>query len=140
MWCASIDKQLGTKSEVSIKKPETIKSKATRPDVLLKKPWFGVVNIRDLLRFRTAVDLSKQVPDIVKALQASGQFDIVKYDYKKLTEPKEWGSRVLPIDLKTKNGQMVEYYLVSKEQRAVARRARAVRPAARRERQESVTA
>ena len=118
-FAASIDKQLGTKSEVSIKKPETIKSKATRPDVLRKKPWFGVEHIRDSLRFRTAVDSFKQVPDIVKALQASGQFDIVKYDYKKLTEPKEWGSRVLPIDLKTKNGQMVEYYLVSKEQRAV---------------------
>jgi HK97 family phage portal protein len=116
-----IDRLFGTKSEADIKKSEKILEKATRPDILADKPWFGVEHIRDSLRFKTIVDSFAAVRGIVSQLENSGDFNIIKYDTAKLTDPKEWGWRMLPIDLQTKNGQMVEYYILSKEQAEVAK-------------------
>ena len=122
---AEIDKKYGTQSSSDIKKTEKIKSKAERPSVLADKPWFGVEYIRDSLRFKTVVDSFKDAPAIIDHLAASG-FKVLKYDATKLTDPKEWGWRVLPVDFRMKNGQMVEYYMVSKEQAAVAKEGHAI--------------
>jgi hypothetical protein len=116
-----IDRTFGTHSEVSVKKSENILSKATRPDILAEKPWFGVEHIRDSLRFKTIVDSFAAVKGIVAQLEESGDAKIIKYDSGKLTDPKEWGWRMLPIDMQMQNGQMVEYYILSKEQAEVAK-------------------
>ena len=117
---AEIDKMYGTQSSSDVKKTDRIKSKAARPSVLAAKPWFGVEYIRDSLRFKSVVNTFADTKAIVDHLEASGEFKVLKYDADKLTAPKEWGWRVLPIDFRMKNGQMVEYYMVSKDIRKMA--------------------
>jgi hypothetical protein len=121
--CSSdlIDKKYGTKSSSDVKKSERIKTKAKRPSVLAAKPWFGVEYIRDSLRFKSVVDTFADAKGIVDHLVDSGEFKLLKYDVTKITHPKEWGWRVLPIDFQMKNGQMVEYYMISKDQAEVAK-------------------
>jgi hypothetical protein len=123
---AKIDAKYGTKSSSDVKLPDRIKSKAERPSILAAKPWFGVEHIRDSLRFKSVVDTFADTKAIIKDLEGSGEFKVIKYDVNKVTNPKEWGWRMLPIDLQMKNGQIVEYYMVSKEQAAVAKEGHAI--------------
>jgi len=83
--------------------------------------------IRDSLRFKSVVNTFADTKAIVDHLEASGEFKVLKYDADKLTAPKEWGWRVLPIDFRMKNGQMVEYYMVSKDQAGSQTRSRDIR-------------
>lgn len=55
-FLAKLDKEFGTKSNSNIKEPENILTKASRPAILIKKPWHGVEHIRDSFRFKTVLN------------------------------------------------------------------------------------
>lgn len=95
----------------NIKTDESILGKVTRPEVLKKKPWFGVEHLADTLRFKTHISHSSQLPLLVDALKKHG-VDIAKIDAEKFLKPNDYGWRMLPLDLKMPNGQLVEHYAV----------------------------
>lgn len=109
-----IDDRFGTQSKDNVKKPENILSKATRPSILAKKPWFDVAHIRDSYRFKTILNSLHDVPGIVQMLNDKG-IEIVKSDTLKQFHPQEWGWRISAFDLRMPNGQLVEYYLPVRE-------------------------
>lgn len=104
----------GTKSKLNIKEDSNILSKASRPSILKKKPWYGIEHIRDALRFKTVLDRIDQLPQIVDVLKENG-IGIEKVDTAKLLEPGEWGWRIVALDLRMPNGQLVEHYMPIKE-------------------------
>jgi hypothetical protein len=110
----NMDADLGTESKSNAKAPENILSKASRPSILARKPWHDVEHIRDSFRFKTVLDDFAKVPDIVQRLTDAG-FSIVKRDTGKVLKPMEWGWRILSLDLRAPNGQLLEYYLPVKE-------------------------
>ncbi|MBX3152173.1 hypothetical protein KF728_18590 [Candidatus Obscuribacterales bacterium] len=109
-FMVSIDAELGTQSNANFKKPERIKEKAQRPEIVRKKPWFDVEHIRDGYRFKTVLMDLSVLPKIAQAIKASG-FEVVKLDTAKLLKPGMWGWRIVAFDLRMPNGQLVEYYL-----------------------------
>ena len=111
---AEIDAAIGTKSSDSVKAPEKILQKASRPSILAKKPWHNVEHIRDSYRFKTVIDSVTQLPDVTRMLEKAG-IEIIKRDTEKVLSPGEWGWRIAAFDLRMPNGQLVEYYLPVKE-------------------------
>ena len=105
----NVDDQLGTKSGSSFKTKEGIIAKANRPSIQREKPGFDVEHVRDSFRFKTVINSLDQLKDILNLIQDS-PFEIVKIDFEKLFNPKEWGWRIPAIDLRMPNGQIVEYY------------------------------
>lgn len=111
-----LDLEFGTKSKSNIKAPEKILEKANRPGVKARKPWHDVEHIRDSFRFKTELPDITQLPAIIERLQEN--FEIIKRDTGKFFNPKEWGFRIIPFDLRMPNGQLVEYYLPLTEMQA----------------------
>lgn len=109
-----IDTKLGTKSEISFKEPQEILDKAKRPSIRQAKDWFEVEHVRDAFRFRTVVDNLEDLPKIARLLVDSG-FTVVKPDVEKLLKPKERGWRMVAIDLRAPNGQIVEFQILPNE-------------------------
>ncbi len=109
-----VDTKFGTKSEISFKTASDIADKAKRPSIKDTKEWFDIEHVRDALRFRTPVDNLSELPKIVEALKTS-VFEIVKPDLDKLTKPKGTGWRMAAFDLRSPNGQIVEYQIVARE-------------------------
>ena len=103
----SLDEKYRTQSKLSKKAPEDIVEKATRPSIKADKPWFDVEYIRDSLRFKTICDLNVMTR-IAKELFDS-PFEILKIDTVKLLNPKSRGWRMIAIDLRAPNGQLIEY-------------------------------
>lgn len=109
---SSIDQRLGTTSKSSIKADEKILSKASRPSILKKKPWHRVEHIRDSLRGKTVIERFDQMPQVVDAIRESGAgVEVVKVDTAKLLKPDIWGWRMVALDLRMPNGQLVEHYI-----------------------------
>jgi len=109
-----IDDALGTESKYSFKEPKNILSKANRPEIKAEKPWHDVEHIRDSLRFKTKLNSFDDIPAIASMIQDEGA-EIVKADFKKMFQPKEWGWRFIGFDLRMPNGQLVEFYSPFKE-------------------------
>ena len=84
-----IDAATGAKSSDSVKAPEKILQKASRPLIRLAKPWHDVEHIRDSYRFKTILDSITQLPEIIKRLEDSG-IEIIKRDTEKVLSPGEW--------------------------------------------------
>jgi hypothetical protein len=103
----------GTDSHESVKSDESIVAKAHRPEILAKRPWWGMEHLADTLRFKTVVDSLHDVPKILDTLKAHG-VEMLKFDEDKLADNSPWGWRVLPMDLRMPNGQIVEHYIVGK--------------------------
>ena len=114
-----LDAKYGTESKSSVKLPERILEKATRPSVLASKPWHNVEHIRDSLRFKTQLDDITDLPAIINELRSELGAEIIKADVVKFMAPKEWGFRIVAFDLRMRNGQIVEYYLPLREIEAV---------------------
>jgi hypothetical protein len=108
------DAQYGTTSTSNIKLKERILNKSRRPSIRAEKPWFDVEHVRDVLRFRTALDDINDLPKIIADLQKAG-ITIVKAETQKMLKPRAWGWRAVMYDLRMPNGQLVEYYLSPKE-------------------------
>lgn len=89
-------------------------AKAKRPSIKDTKDWFDVEHVRDALRFRTPVQNLNELPTIVKAIKEAG-FEIVKPDLDKLLTPKGRGWRMVALDLRAPNGQIVEYQVLPSE-------------------------
>lgn len=113
---AQIDNQLGGrgKTETSVKGESEIRAKSTRSEITEKKPWFDVEHIRDGLRFRTEVDDLADIPAVLDKLEQSG-YKVIKSEPDKLLEPREWGMRMAPFDLRSPDGQIIEYYILPRE-------------------------
>ena len=111
---AEIDAATGAKSSDSVKAPEKILQKASRPSILLEKPWHDVEHIRDSYRFKTVIDSVTQLPEVTRILDNAG-IEIIKRDTEKVLSPGKWGWRIVAFDLRMPNGQLVEYYLPVKE-------------------------
>jgi len=111
---AEIDAAIGTKSSDNVKAPEKILQKASRPSILLEKPWHDVEHIRDSYRFKTIIDSVTQLPEVTQMLDKAG-IEIIKRDTDKVLSPGKWGWRIAAFDLRMPNGQLVEYYLPVKE-------------------------
>jgi N12 class adenine-specific DNA methylase len=110
----SIDRALGTKSTSNIKTDESILNKASRPSILAEKPWHNIEHVRDTFRFKTLINSPDQLPKIAQRLRDAG-IQVVKVDADKMVKPKEWGWRAAVLDLRMKNGQLMEYYIPFKE-------------------------
>lgn len=110
-----IDARYGTKSKTSKKEDHKIIEKAHRPRIKETKDWFGVEHIRDSFRFKTVLENIEDLPKIAKDLKESGLCEVVKTDTAKVLQPDIFGWRIAVLDLKMKNGQLVEYYLPVQE-------------------------
>lgn len=110
----SIDAKYGTQSKVSFKDPADIAEKASRPSIKTDRPWFDVEHVRDALRFKTVLQDLTDLPRLIEDLKKSG-FEIIKCDAEKLLKPKGRGWRMAAFDLKTPNGQIIEYQILPPE-------------------------
>lgn len=110
----SIDAKYGTQSKVSFKDPADIAEKASRPSIKADRPWFDVEHVRDALRFKTLLQDLRDLPRLIEDLKKSG-FEIIKCDAEKLLKPKGRGWRMAAFDLKTTNGQIIEYQILPPE-------------------------
>lgn len=113
-FISRIDKKYKTKSTSNCKQKDRILAKASRPSTRKKKPWFAVEHVRDGLRFRTALEDFIELPKIIADLKASGM-EIVKAETSKMLDPLAWGWRAVMYDIRLPDGQLVEYYLTTKE-------------------------
>jgi hypothetical protein len=109
-----VDDHFGSVSSLSFKRPEVIKAKSVRPEILKERPWYEIEHIRDTFRFRTVVDDLRTAPEMVKQLKSS-QFEVVQCDTEKIINPKQLGWRALNIDLRAPNGQLIEWQIVTPE-------------------------
>lgn len=102
-----------TESHESVKSDQSIVGKAHRPEILAKRPWWGLEHLADTLRFKTVIGAIGDIPRVMELLAKHG-VEVVKFDEPKFEQPNDWGWRVLPIDLRMPNGQLVEHYLVGR--------------------------
>lgn len=100
-------------AKLSVKSDKAILGKTERPSILAKRPWWGMEHLADTLRFKSIVESLHDFPKVVQVLADHG-IEVVKVDRPKLEEPNAWGWRMLPIDLRMPNGQLVEHYIVGK--------------------------
>lgn len=105
----TVDSRTGAVSMANVKKPENILSKASRPEIKARKPWFDVEHVRDSFRFKSVLQDIRQLPEIGKLLSSWG-WEPVKVDVAKVLAPEKWGWRIAAVDLRLPNGQLVEYY------------------------------
>lgn len=106
---AALAKKFQLRGKWSIKLPERVQAKASRPSIRAEKPWHDVEHIRDGLRFKVSLTHFNQTPGIMKVLQDHG-IEVVKLDTAKMFAPKSWGWRFVAWDLRMPNGQLVEFY------------------------------
>ena len=107
----TLDSQFGTTSNSNVKSPESLLAKATRPSILVRKPWHNIEHIRDSFRFKTVLKDLRDLPAIVRQLEMKLGAKIIKRDTEKFLNPGFWGWRIVAFDLEMPNGQLVEYYL-----------------------------
>jgi N12 class adenine-specific DNA methylase/superfamily II DNA/RNA helicase len=94
----------------NVKDPAKVVQKASRPEILAKKPWHGVEHIRDSYRFKLPIQRLDQIPKLFQIMLEAGVTP-VKYDSEKLFAPKAWGWRFVGMDMRMPNGQLVETYM-----------------------------
>ena len=110
-FLATVDKTMKTTvSKSSFKDKTQILLKSNRPSIIKEKPWFTIAHVRDSFRFKTAVENLDQVEDVLKML-AKTDWQVIKFDWTKMFDPNDWGWRIISIDLRMPNGQLVEYYM-----------------------------
>ncbi|GGK26023.1 hypothetical protein [Salinarimonas ramus] len=102
-------------SEINEKSVESAKGKATRPSILMGKPWYTAAHLRDFLRFRTPL---RTIHDAAKTImffahQADqGALSLVKIDTRKFMMPNPYGWRMIAIDFRlAQSGMLVEHYM-----------------------------
>lgn len=101
-------------SEVSVKPVGAILGKPLREDVQRRHPGMDVEHVRDALRFRSRIAQPEQITEIVAELRRRatlGEFEILKIDTEKMTEPRVWGWRAIMVDIRLPCGLLVEYYV-----------------------------
>jgi hypothetical protein len=106
---ADLGQSMGLEGKYSLKLPERIQAKASRPSIRNEKPWHDIEHIRDGLRFKVSMQHFNQLPVITETLRRHG-VEIIKFDTKKMFKPKAWGWRFVAFDLRMPNGQLVEFY------------------------------
>jgi N12 class adenine-specific DNA methylase len=106
---ADLKAKLKLDGKFSVKLPERIQAKASRPSIRAEKPWHDIEHIRDGLRFKVSLNHFNHAPAITRILQQHGA-SIIKLDTKKMVSPKEWGWRFIAWDIQMPNGQLVEFY------------------------------
>jgi hypothetical protein len=74
----------------------------------------GIEHVRDSLRFKARIRSVADVEAVVTALVIR-KISFLKVDFTKLFHPKEWGWRIIAIDLLMPNGQFVEFYMAPYE-------------------------
>jgi len=94
---------------VNRKLPERILSKATRPQILAKRPWFRVHHIRDSLRFRCSPSTLDMLAEALVVLRDAG-LEVVKVDLEKFLNPDVWGWRFAGADLRMRDRLLIEFY------------------------------
>lgn len=99
----AIDKKQGSNTSINRKLPDRIKSKAQRPETLIKQPWFDIEHVRDSLRFRTGITKFEDVEKIYELLVGRRGIEFVKVDLVKMFAPKLWGWRFAAVDLAMPN-------------------------------------
>jgi hypothetical protein len=114
-----IDTKFGTKSKYSIKEPKQIINKVSRPSIIRNRPWFKIEHIRDTFRFQSVVSNLDVVSKIAQELKTIG-IEIIEIDSKTILKPTRLGWRMIVIDLRLKNGQIVEYQMLIEELDAVS--------------------
>lgn len=95
--------------QISRKKPARIRSKARRPSLKKKYPWFDIQHVRDALRFRSSPSSLDALASTLVQLRDAG-FGVVKVDLDKLLEPDRWGWRFAGADFRMPDRQIIEYY------------------------------
>ena len=109
-----MDEEIGTQSKSSFKTKESIIAKANRPSIKATNPDFDVEHVRDSFRFKTVLDSLEQMGPILRRI-AESDMEVIKLDVAKLFGPGPWGWRIVTVDLRMPNGQIVEYYFPIKE-------------------------
>lgn len=120
-FISTLDRELGTRSKSNRKAPDKILEKSRRPSIKAEKPWFDVEHVRDSFRFKSVIDNITSLQDIAKKIREAG-WQVVKVDTPKVLQPAEWGWRIVSVDLKMPNGQIVEYYMPVAELEQAKRR------------------
>jgi N12 class adenine-specific DNA methylase len=105
----TINRALRIEGKHSVKMPERIQAKASRPSIRAEKPWHDIEHVRDGLRFKVKMTDFKQAPRIMAVLLQKGA-KVIKLDTTKMISPKAWGWRFVAWDLQMPNGQLVEFY------------------------------
>lgn len=106
---STLQTRLGLEGKWSLKDPDRIMAKASRPSIRAEKPWHDIPHIRDGLRFKVTLDHFKKMPAVMRVLAENG-VQVLKFDHAKMFKPKAWGWRFVAWDLKMPNGQLVEFY------------------------------
>jgi N12 class adenine-specific DNA methylase len=106
---ANLRSNVGVEGKYSIKLPERIQGKASRPSIRDEAPWHDIEHVRDGLRFKVTLTHFNQIEGIVQEFANAG-IEIIKFDTKKMFAPKEFGWRFIGFDMRMPNGQLVEFY------------------------------
>jgi hypothetical protein len=106
---ADLKLNMGLDGKWSLKLPERIQAKASRPSIRQEKPWHDIEHVRDGLRFKVSLNSFEQLPGIARTLARHGA-KVIKFDTKKMFAPKEYGWRFVAFDIQMPNGQLVEFY------------------------------
>jgi hypothetical protein len=61
-----VNDRFDTEGGDNFKDPAKIAEKATRPQTLKRKPWFGIEHIRDSYRFRTLLETVHDIPALTR--------------------------------------------------------------------------
>ncbi|MDI9524097.1 MAG: hypothetical protein QM218_01180 [Candidatus Cloacimonadota bacterium] len=101
--------EVGIESNDNDKTLSKAEEKAKRDTIRQEHPEFDVEHLRDFYRGKAILTDPRQIVQIAKIIQESG-LGVIKFDWKKLLNPKIWGFRVMSFDLRMPNGLMVEYY------------------------------
>ena len=107
-------KDLGLFAKHSLKEHQKIYDKSKRPEILSDRPWFDVEHVRDSLRLKTRLESFDDLASIGEVFRRNG-LEVVEIDFRKMMDPKEWGWRMVAVDLRMPNGQLVEWYAPLKE-------------------------
>ena len=108
-------------SSSDFKAKEKIIAKGKRIAIRKISPWWDVEYVRDSFRFKTVLP---HLGDSIKALQTfltaiQKEFgkpaQVLKLDLNKLDGNNPFGWRMVPVDLRMPNGQIVEYYFLTPE-------------------------
>jgi hypothetical protein len=109
-----IERSTGLPSERNQKSHRAAELKVERPEVLEGKPWMTLVHLRDYLRFRTGLaNLADfdSVMNVFERLQEASEIRIVRIDLAKLLVPREFGWRMIAVDIQLRTGMLVEHYM-----------------------------
>jgi hypothetical protein len=97
------------------KTEESIREKASRASLKMKYPQYGIEHIRDACRFKCVVNSVYDAFTFLNMVATFPEWGVLKFDIDKYIEPKAFGWRFLGADLRMKNGQLVELYVVFKQ-------------------------